>query len=95
MAHILNNFDRPYDLSIDPPGAVGDGPSLKTTSSEVTLFTWIADKAQNRFYLRTIDSYNYTMIDMNVLASVTKIKKIPIATFNNISPDSTHLLLNK
>ena len=95
LAHILNNFDRPYDLSIDPPGAVGDGPSLKTTSSEVTLFTWIADKAQNRFYLRTIDSYNYTMIDMNVLASVTKIKKIPIATFNNISPDSTHLLLNK
>ena len=94
LAHILNNFDRPYDLSIDPPGAVGDGPPLKTTSSEVTLFTWIVDKAQNRFYLRTIDSYNYTMIDMNLLASVTEIKKIPISIFNNISSDSTHLLLN-
>lgn len=95
LAHILNNFDRPYDLSIDPPGAVGDGPALKTTSSEVTLFTWMADKAQNRFYLRTIDSYNYTMIDMNVLASLTEIKKVPISLFNSISSDSTHLLLNK
>ena len=95
LAHILNNFDRPYDLSIDPPGAVGDGPALKTNSSEVTLFTWMSDKARNRYYLRTIDSYNFTMIDMNRLASETKIKKIPIATFNNTSSDSTHLLLNK
>ena len=95
LAHILNNFDRPYDLSMDPPGVVGDGPALKTTSSEVTLFTWMADKARNRFYLKTIDSYNFTMIDMNRLASVTVTKKIPIATFNNITLDSTQLLLNK
>ena len=93
LAHILNNFDRPYDLSIDPPGAVGDGPPLKTNSSEVTLFTWISDKTRNRYYLRTIDSYNFTMIDMNKLASQTEIKKIPISIFNNISSDSTHLLL--
>lgn len=95
LAHIMNNFDRPYDLSIDPPGSVGDGPPLKTNSSEVTMFTWISDKARNRFYLRTIDSYNFTMIDMNTLASETKIKKIPIAIFNNISSNSTRLLLNK
>ena len=95
LAHIMNNFDRPYDLSIDPPGSVGDGPALKTNSSEVTLFTWISDKARNRYYLRTIDSYNFTMIDMNKLASETEIKKIPISLFNNISSDSTHLLLNK
>ena len=95
LAHIMNNFDRPYDLSIDPPGAVGDGPALKTNSSEVTLFTWLSDKARNRYYLRTIDSYNYTMIDMNLLASVAEIKKIPISMFNNTSSDSTHLLLNK
>ena len=95
LTHILNNFDRPYDLSMDPPGAVGDGPALKTNSSEVTMFTWISDKERNRYYLRTIDSYNFTMIDMNALASETKIKKIPISIFNNISSDSTHLLLNK
>ena len=95
LAHILNNFDRPYDLSIDPPGAVGDGPALKTIGSEVTLFTWISDKARNRYYLRTINSYNFTMIDMNKLASETKIKKIPISIFDNISSDSTYLLLNK
>ena len=94
LAHILNNFDRPYDLSIDPPGAVGDGPPMKTNSSEVTLFSWISDKVRNRYYLRTIDSYNFTMIDMNSFAAETKIKKIPIAAFNNISSNSSHLLLN-
>jgi len=95
LAHILNNFDRPYDLSMDPPGAVGDGPPLKTTSTEVTMFTWMSDKTRNRYYLRTIGSYNFTMIDMNKLAAETETKKIPLSTFDNISSDSTHLLLNK
>lgn len=94
LAHILNNFDRPYDVSIDPPGAVGDGPALQTTSSEVTLFTWMADKTRNRYYLRTINSYNFIMIDMNQLAQETTIKKIPISAFNTVSSDATHLLLN-
>ena len=93
LAHILNNFDRPYGLSIDPPGSVGDGPPLTTKSTEVTLFTWIADKARNRYYLRTIDSYNYTMIDMDKLALAKETKKTPLAEFNNVSSDSTHLLL--
>ena len=95
LAHILNNFDRPYNLSIDPPGAVGDGPALDIPSTEVTLFTWMSDKSRNLYFLRTIDSYNYTMIDMNALASETQIKKFPIKTFNNVSSDSTHLFLNK
>ena len=95
LAHILNNFDRPYDLSIDPPGAVGDGPPLKTSSSEVTMFTWMSDKTRNRYYLRTIDSYNFTMIDMNELDSAIETKKIPLSMFSNISSDSTHLLLKK
>ncbi len=93
LAHILNNFDRPYDLSIDPPGAVGDGPALKTRSSEVTMFTWMSDKTRNRYYLRTINSYNFTMIDMDALVSQKEIKKIPLATFDNVTGDSTHLLL--
>jgi len=92
LAHILNNFDRPYDLSIDPPGAVGDGPPLKTVSSEVTMLTWMSDKTRNRFYFRTIDSYNFMMIDMNRLASETKIKKVPLAKFAQSELDSGHLL---
>lgn len=95
LAHILNNFDRPYDLTMDPPGSVGDGPSLKTNSSEATLFTWMSDKVRNRYYLRTISSYNFTMIDMNMLATEKKIKKLPIEAFNNLTSDSTQLLLNQ
>jgi len=95
LAHILNNFDRPYDLSMDPPGAVGDGPALKTSSSEVTMFTWMADKARNRFYLRTIGSYNYTMLDMNTLKAGNQFKKVPLASFDNVVADSTQLLLIK
>jgi penicillin V acylase-like amidase (Ntn superfamily) len=91
LAHILNNFDRPYGLSMDPPGAVGDGPAIKTASSEVTMLTWMADKTRNRFYFRTIDSYNFTMIDMNTLSSETQIKKIPITTFHQQEYDASRL----
>ena len=55
----------------------------------------MADKARNRFYLRTIDAYNFTMIDMDRLASVAVTKTIPIEAFNNVTSDSTQLLLNK
>jgi hypothetical protein len=59
LGHILNNFDRPYDLSIDE-GYSAEGGTPGTTSSEVTLFTWMNDKVRNLYFLRTIDALNFT-----------------------------------
>jgi hypothetical protein len=50
LAHTLNNFDLPYDLSIDA-GYSAEGGTTGTTSSEVTLFTWMNDKSRNVYLI--------------------------------------------
>lgn len=78
LSHIINNFDRPYDLTIDPPGGMGDGPRGNSSSSEVTSWSLMADLSRNLIYFRTIDALNWTMIDMAKLANTTQIKSVPI-----------------
>lgn len=92
LAHILNNFDRPYDLSADPPGTGGDGSKIWDTSTEVTVFTWMNDKARNHYYLRTIDSINFTKFDINALSSLKKPVSVPFTQIVN-QQDGTALLL--
>jgi penicillin V acylase-like amidase (Ntn superfamily) len=94
LAHILNNFDRPYDLSEDPPGAGGDGPALTDTSSEVTVFTWMNDKARNRYYLRNIQQMNFATFDMNKLTGVKQVVAVPFTQITDASLDGTALLLD-
>jgi penicillin V acylase-like amidase (Ntn superfamily) len=93
LAHILNNFDRPYDLSADPPGTAGDGPAMWDTSSEVTVFTWMNDKARNRYYLRTIDAMNFTEFDIEKLAVLKKPVSVDFTKILN-QPDGTQILLD-
>lgn len=78
LSHIMNNFDRPYDLTIDPPGGMGDGPRGNSSSSEVTSWTLMADLSRNLVYFRAIDALNWTMIDMAKLVNTTQIKSVPI-----------------
>jgi penicillin V acylase-like amidase (Ntn superfamily) len=80
LAHIMNNFDRPYDLTVDGAGGVGDGPRSNTTSSEVTYYTVLNDLSRNLFYIRTIDAMNWSMIDLNKLKAANKVKTT--ITFN-------------
>lgn len=93
LGHILNNFDRPYDLSADPPGTGGDASKIWDTSSEVTVFTWMNDKARNAYYLRTIDALNFTRFDIDKLADVKKVVAVPFTAIAN-QPNGTKLLLD-
>jgi penicillin V acylase-like amidase (Ntn superfamily) len=77
LSHVINNFDRPYDLSMDPAGsnieaAAGD----KGMNSEVTLFTTMNDLTQNQFYIRPINAINFAKIDLRKLADVKEVKKV-------------------
>lgn len=94
LAHILNNFDRPYNLAEDPPGVGGDGPARIESSTEVTTFTWMNDKTRNRYYLRTIDQLNFATFDMERLKSLTRTVSVPFAAVNDSILDGTTLLLN-
>lgn len=76
LAHILNNFDRPWDLTVDAPGGSGDGVRGKGFTSEVTLWTTMSDLNRNQYYVRSINAMNFASIDMNKLKNIKQIKSI-------------------
>jgi penicillin V acylase-like amidase (Ntn superfamily) len=92
LAHILNNFDRPYDLSIDT-GYSAEGGTPGTTSSEVTLFTWMNDKSRNLYFLRTIDAMNFAKFEIEKLSPIQKVVTIPLASINDDALDGTQVFL--
>lgn len=75
LAHIMNNFDRPYDLTVDTAGGMGDGVT-RNNSSEVTVWTSLQDLSRNLLYFRSINAMNWSVIDMNKLKDVKQIKSI-------------------
>lgn len=100
LSHIMNNFDRPKNISIDlpsdMPGGERDMTSVKgaKSSSEVTLWTTMRDTNQNQFYIRTIDSVNYSMFDLNKLSALKGVTKVSFETLNaNPNVDGTALFL--
>lgn len=78
LAHIINNFDRPYDLTVDGAGGQGDGPRGKKISSETTNYTMMSDSSRGLFYFRSINAMNWSVVDMNKLKDIKQIKKIYI-----------------
>lgn len=76
LAHILNNFDRPYDLTIDTGAGAGDGVRSKNASSEVTIWTTMSDLTRNQYYVRSINGINFAVVDLNKLKDVKQIKSI-------------------
>ena len=96
LSHVINNFDRPYNLSIDPPtgGAGAEGGDPNAVSSEVTLFTTMNDLAQNQFYIRPINAINFSRIDLRKLADVKEVKKVSFDKLAQLDGgDATQLLL--
>jgi penicillin V acylase-like amidase (Ntn superfamily) len=98
LSHVINNFDRPYDLSIDPEGSNAEAANAVKGSAgavgEVTLFTTMNDLAQNQFYIRPINSINFSKIDIPKLASVKEFKKISLDQIAQLNgADATELLL--
>ena len=91
LAHIMNNFDRPKNLTIDLPGGIGDGPRGNKISSEVTQWTVMNDLSRNLFYFRSINAMNWTVIDMAKLKNVTKVKSVSIDDVNQAGADALNL----
>lgn len=92
LAHILNNFDRPYDLSIDK-GYSAEGGQPGAITSEVTLFTWMNDKVRNLYFLRSIDALNFAQFDFGKLAPIKNVLTVPLAKINGANLDGTQVLL--
>lgn len=94
LAHIMNNFDRPYDLTVDGAGFSGDAPGSTKKTSEVSLYTWMNDKDRNRYYIRTIDSMNFTTFEIDKLSAIKSVVIIPLNQVNDINLDGTQMIID-
>ncbi len=95
LAHVMNNFDRPVNITIDLPGtgSAAEGASALPTS-EATYFTVLNDLANNQFYIRTIYAMNFSRFDLKKLASVKEVKVVMWDKLNATDGgDSTSLFL--
>ena len=91
LAHLMNNFDRPYDLTVDEAGGAGDGVRSSGTSSEITIWTTLQDLSRNLLYFRSIAAMNWTVIDMNKLKDVKEVKSISTSDVDKAGADSFKL----
>ena len=93
LGHILNNFDRVRDISTDQ-GSGSEGASAGSVTSEVTQFTWMNDKARNRYYIRTIDSMNFATFEIDRLATLKRMVRVPLDRIDDAHLDGTQVLLD-
>lgn len=81
VSRIMNNFDRPRGITIDPKGG-GEGVSLnsvmgnssQTVPTEYTSWTSLSDMNQGKFMIRTYDAFGYSLFDLGELAKGGKVR---------------------
>jgi penicillin V acylase-like amidase (Ntn superfamily) len=96
LAHTMNNFDRPVDITIDLPGtgSAAEG-STAVVTSEATYFTVLVDMNTNQFYIRTISSMNFSRFDLAKLTAVKEMKTLMFPVIEATDGgDATGLFLN-
>lgn len=100
LSHVMNNFDRPKNITVDvPPDLPGGERDMSNAKgakslSEVTDWTVLRDLSQNHFYIRTINSLNYSKFDVNKLSVLKETKVVSMKTVDaNTSLDATDLFL--
>ena len=96
LSHVMNNFDRPIDVSADLPGTASKAEAFAATkiSSESTYFTTMSDLSRGHFYLRTINSINFSKFDLRKLAALKQTKVIKFSAINAFGNlDATELFL--
>lgn len=101
LAHIMNNFDRPKNISIDP-GSSGDGEgggtgatgkSAAGFTSEYTSWTALTDLDRQSLFLRTYEGMNYTEFDLTKLGNLKSVVSIPLADVDGTAGDGTTALI--
>jgi penicillin V acylase-like amidase (Ntn superfamily) len=64
------------------------------TNTEVTLWTSMSDMARKQYYIRPINSINFSMIDIPKLANVKELKKVSLDQIAQLhGADATELFL--
>ncbi|MCL7999208.1 linear amide C-N hydrolase [Brucella sp. 21LCYQ03] len=85
LGHMMNNFDRPRGITIDPAQS-GDLDIESFASdagdneyeSEYTSWTVLVDLTNKEFHVRTYDSINYIKFDLKQLFAQSELKLAPL-----------------
>lgn len=96
LSHVMNNFDRPLNITIDLPGtgSKAEGASSVPTS-ESTYFTVLNDLNNHKFYIRTIYAINFSSFDLTKLAAIKEVKVVSWDKLNATEGgDATSLFFN-
>lgn len=101
LAHVMNNFDRPKGISVDPrgggggieAGASGGAGSAGPVTSEYTSWTALTDLGRTKLLLRTYAGLNYTAFDLGRLSAAGGMKVMPLAVLDRMAEDGSALLL--
>lgn len=97
VAHIMNNFDRPRGITIDPPELGSshlqfDGHDLGSIPTEFTSWTSITDLDRRLFFLRDGGGMNYVCLDLKALADTTEFQVAPMVKLASGVPNVTEQL---
>jgi choloylglycine hydrolase len=94
VAHIMNNFDRPRGITIDPPNQGSghlhvEGHEITTVPTESTSWTSLTDLDRRRFYVRDSRGMNYACLDLKVLGSASAFRTRPMAEIAPLVTDAS------
>lgn len=84
LSHIMNNFDRPQNLTMDEAGSGGETGQSTCSSSEVTQWSVMGDLSRQHYYVRSINAMNWSVIDMGQQKGSTRIKTVSTYAVNHV-----------
>lgn len=84
VAHIMNNFDRPRGITIDPPDLGSEhlhveGQEIESIPTEFTSWTSLTDLDRRLFFVRDSGGMNYACLDLTTLAATAEFRTKPMA----------------
>lgn len=92
LAHVMNNFDRPRGICVDPPDQSVDhlqveGVAVPRVPTEFTTWTSLTDLERGLLFLRDGGGMTYARLDLNALADQTGFRARPMAALMSPTAD--------
>ena len=94
LSHVMNNFDRPLDITLDPPTPSNPSPEGKG-DSEFTVWTALSDLSRRKFFVRSYLELNYQQFDLGELSNLKTFKTIPyMSKYQGLGITDSEALIN-
>ncbi|EDY38009.1 choloylglycine hydrolase, putative [Cyanobium sp. PCC 7001] len=97
VAHLMNNFDRPRGITVDPPQEgvehlQVEGVAVPQAPTEFTSWTSLSDLERRLLFLRDGGGMDYVRLDLTALAGHTSFVAKPMQALMAPTPDASQEL---